>query len=111
MPAWNSLGFATFLMGGIAQDAAFFRAETPVCRHIPSVFTWEMHQIAESVPLQRAEGAPILPTKISVQGEAKSLTGGDVPRCTKQQGEVRDPGRLQIGGPMAAAPQPVRLIW
>ena len=51
------------------------------------------------------------PTKISVQGEVKSLTGGDVPRCTKQQGEVRDPGRLQIGGPMAAAPQPVRLTW
>ena len=49
--------------------------------------------------------------KISVQGEVKSLTGGDAPRCAKRQGEVRDPGRLQTGGPVAAAPQPVRLIW
>ena len=50
-------------------------------------------------------------SKISVQGEVKFLTGGDVPRCTKQQGEVRDPDRLQAGGPVAAASQPVRLIW
>lgn len=54
-PAWNSLGFATFLMGGIAQDAAFFRAEAPVLRRIPCGPTWEMHQIVESVPLRRAE--------------------------------------------------------
>jgi len=58
-------------MGGIAQDAAFFRAETPVRRYIPSAFTWEMRQIAESVPLQRAEGAPILPNQDICSGRGE----------------------------------------
>ena len=98
-------------MGGIAQDAAFFALKRRFCGEFlarpPGKYTksWKVSPCGARKALLYSQ------TKISVQGEVKSLTGGDVPRCTKQQGEVRDPGRLQAGGPVAAAPQPVRLIW